>query len=68
MKNNDYILQTIMQPKGLKSMQSGGSLRRGDRFVKKMRRKQKKSGNKIRKATIKQCERDSKLPMCKRIR
>ncbi len=70
MKNKNYIVQNIMQPKGLKCMEQGGPIKDWweDRFYRRNQRKKNRAQNKARKATIKQCNRDSKVPMCKRKR
>jgi hypothetical protein len=70
MKNNDYILQTIMQPKGLKSMQQGGGLKDwwDDRYSRRRNRKQNKNQKKTQKKMKKQCDFNNKNPMCKRRR
>lgn len=70
MKNNNYVIKNIMKPKGLKCMSEGGPIKDwwDDRFVRRRGRKRKRAQNKARKTTIKQCERDSKRPMCKRRR
>ena len=59
-RNNDVI----------KYFQKGGSISDwwDDRFYRRNKRKSRRAQNKNKRKTIKQCERDSKQPMCKRRR